>query len=136
MSLNLSVQGPGKYIKEFKLDGVAKSAYFVPAALTGAHTVDMVLSWEPTSVIGQSSVMSSAYPGARILSNTGRGITVVFDQPRNTTAEMYTIAGRMVDKAESKNGSVALGRGAMGPGAYIVKVNSGKASFTKNVMLK
>ena len=41
--LNLNLSGNGNHISSFKLDQVVQAKPFVPADLTGAHTIDIVL---------------------------------------------------------------------------------------------
>jgi trehalose/maltose hydrolase-like predicted phosphorylase len=43
MILNLNLSGNGNHISSFKLDKVAQTKPFVPADLTGDHTINIVL---------------------------------------------------------------------------------------------
>lgn len=51
MNLDINLTGTGSTIQSFKLDGIEQDTAFVPAGLTGNHTVDITLadSTEPVS---------------------------------------------------------------------------------------
>jgi hypothetical protein len=136
MTLNMTVQGPGKYIQEFKLDGGVKPDVFIPGTLTGTHTVAITLSQTPTAVSrGASRAGACALSSVRAYSSAVTGVTLDFGARRNIRAAFCGMDGREAASFFISAGTVLIPGNKIRPGVYIVRWQSEQDRGTQKIVL-
>ncbi len=135
-TLNMTVTGPGKYLQTFSLDGVQQAA-FIPAALTGTHTVVMTMANAPVTALLQAHRVAAMESNRiRISWNSTQGMSLTFGMCQKVNATFYSLTGKCVAEFSTVNGTVTIGNHILVPGAYVVKWNSVKADGFQKIMLK
>jgi hypothetical protein len=136
MTLNMSVQGPGKYLSDFKLDGVSKPDAFVPATLTGTHTIAMTLTNSPLAELPGSRGPAQQPVRIRSCASTPSGAVLWFETSRPVHVSMYSPSGRFIGGFTGGNGIVTIDNSKVKAGTYLVKWKSGTAGGMEKVLLK
>jgi hypothetical protein len=136
MTLNMTVQGPGKYLVDFKLDGVAKPDHFISGTLTGTHTVSMTLSNTPVSILPGSKNVFLVNRGIQVCSNTMQSVSFRFGSYQKVNVSLYSLAGRSVGEFTTLNGIVTVSKKDYQPGAYVIKWHSENVDGVQKVLLQ
>jgi hypothetical protein len=136
MTLNMTVQGPGKYLVDFKLDGVAKPDHFISGTLTGTHAVSMTLSNTPVSTLPGSKNTALVNRGIPVCSNTMQGVSIRFGSYQKVNVSLYSLSGRSAGEFTTSNGIVTVSKKDYQPGAYVIKWHSENVDGVQKVLLQ
>jgi hypothetical protein len=132
----MTVQGPGKYLVNFKLDGLIKPDHFISGTLTGTHTVSMTLSNTPVSTLPGSKNAALVNKGIPVCSKTMQGVSFRFGSCQKVNVSLFSLSGKSVGEFTTSNGIVTLSKKDCQPGTYVVKWHSENIEGVQKVLLQ
>jgi hypothetical protein len=133
-TLNMTLTGPGKYLKEFKLDNVVQSNAFIPATLTGKHTVSMLMSATPVSTLPGKPAVSATNSRMRVGVNSMESVCLRLDSRQKVSVSVYSPSGRCAGTFTSSDGVVTISKKAFQSGTYIIKWQSENTDGTQKIL--
>jgi hypothetical protein len=133
-TLNMTLTGPGKYLKEFRLDNVVQANAFIPGTLTGKHTVIITTSTTPVGVLPAVHSVPLSQNRMRVGVNPAGNVCLHFDSREKIAVSLYSPLGRFAGTFTSSNGSVTLSKNAFHSGTYIATWRSENAAGTQKIL--
>jgi hypothetical protein len=136
MTLNMTLKGPGKYLKEFVFDGVSQWPPFVSGSLTGTHSIVMTVSNTPVEVKRMSNKIINKEPVKIKIDATSDKWILKINNFNNFQFSLYSFSGKLIMQQISKNGIVIIPKHIVSPQSYMICFTYNKKNYSKKILLK